>query len=244
MVRAMLSDSGLEKKFWAEALSTAGYLRNRSVTTAVNGMTPHEAFTGEKPSVQHLKVFGCDAYIHVPKDERKKLDAKAKKCTLLGYGTETKGYRLYNHESCRVFYSRDVIFNELKEAKQSEEVVENEMTESGKHTVELEIKNEEEMIEETVQNQANSTEESLRRSERLRRPTDFYGVRVNIADGEPREPRTVTEARASPQHKEWENAMNSEMKSLKQNDVWDLVELPSGKSTVGSKWVFKTKSDA
>ena len=54
MVRAILSDSGLSKKFWAEAVSTACYLRNRSSTTAVRGMTPHEALYGEKPNVQHL----------------------------------------------------------------------------------------------------------------------------------------------------------------------------------------------
>jgi len=50
-------------------------------------MTPHEALYGEKPCVQHLKIFGCDAYAHVPKGERSKLDVKAQKCILLGYGT-------------------------------------------------------------------------------------------------------------------------------------------------------------
>lgn len=50
-------------------------------------------------------------YAHVPKDERKKLDPKAMKCILLGYGTETKGYRLYDSKLAKVFYSQDVIFN-------------------------------------------------------------------------------------------------------------------------------------
>lgn len=68
-------------------LSTTVYLRNRSPTKAVKGMTPFEAWTGEKPNVDHLRVFGCTVYAHVPKDERKKLDPKAKKCILLGYGT-------------------------------------------------------------------------------------------------------------------------------------------------------------
>ena len=84
MVRAMLSDSGLAKKFLAEALATACYLQNRSSSAAVKGMTSNEALFGKEPCVENLKIFGCDAYAHVPKDERSKLDVKAQKCVLLG----------------------------------------------------------------------------------------------------------------------------------------------------------------
>ena len=92
MVRSMLADSQLPKLFWAEALATATYLRNRSPTKAVEGKTPYEAICGEKPKVGHLRVFGCTAYSHIPKDERRKLDAKAHKCIFLGYSSNRKGY--------------------------------------------------------------------------------------------------------------------------------------------------------
>ena len=62
--RAMLMDADLPHKFWAEAVSTAAYLRNRSPTTATD-VTPHEAWHGQKPRVQHLRVFGCTAYVHI-----------------------------------------------------------------------------------------------------------------------------------------------------------------------------------
>ncbi|KAF2358894.1 hypothetical protein FHG87_010350 [Trinorchestia longiramus] len=52
------------------------------------------------------------AYAHVPKDEREKLDSKSKTCVLLGYGSGTKGYRLYDFNAKRVLLSRDVVFNE------------------------------------------------------------------------------------------------------------------------------------
>lgn len=39
----------------------------------------------------------CTAYIHIPQDERGKLDPKTKKCDLLGYGSVQKGYRVYDH---------------------------------------------------------------------------------------------------------------------------------------------------
>ena len=152
MIRAMLSDSGLSKKFSAEAVSIACYLRNRSSTTAVRGMTPHEALYGEKPNVQHLKVFGYDACVHVPKDERRKLDAKAQRCVLLGYGTETKGYRLFNVENDEVFFSRGVKFNEPNLTKQPTELTEIKAAECGKYTFKVEHTNKEASVEQTFEN--------------------------------------------------------------------------------------------
>ena len=119
-VRSMLLDSKLPQKFWAEALSTATYLWNRSPTKAIEGMTPHEAWTKEKSQVKHLRVFGCDAYVHIPKDERQKLDSKIRKCIFLGYGKETKGYRLYDPNQGRVIFSRDVKFNESEKKEGTE----------------------------------------------------------------------------------------------------------------------------
>ena len=113
VVRSMLTGAHLPPQFWAEALATAVYpLRNRSLTKSLKNLTPFEAWTGRKPSVNHLKVFGCIAYGHIAKEERKKLDVKAKKCILLGYGVRVKGYRLYDLQKRKVFYSRDVVFDE------------------------------------------------------------------------------------------------------------------------------------
>ena len=108
----MLLDAKLHQNFWAEAISTAAYLRNRSPTSVVEGMTPHEAWYGRKPRVEHLRVFGCTAYVHVSKDERGKLDSKTKKCTLLGYGSVRKGYRVFDQLTWKVSYSRNVKFDE------------------------------------------------------------------------------------------------------------------------------------
>lgn len=112
MVQSMLLDSKLPQKFWGEALSTAVYLRNRSPTKAIGEMTLYEAWTKKKPEVGHLRVFGCEAYTHISKDVRRKLDAKAKKCILVGYGEEAKGYRLYNPSEVKIIFSRDVMFKE------------------------------------------------------------------------------------------------------------------------------------
>ena len=80
----MMYNAKLPLKFWAEAASTAAYLRNRSPTTAVNGMTPYECWFGQKPNVSNLRVFGCVCFVHTPDNLRKKLDASRVKLFLLG----------------------------------------------------------------------------------------------------------------------------------------------------------------
>ena len=87
-------------------------------------------------------------------------------------------------------------------------------------------------------------ERTSRRSTRERHPPDYYGVKVNVASDLPKEPLTVEEAVASPDKGEWKTAMEKEMKSLKENEVWELVELREGRKAVGSKWVYKLKTCA
>jgi hypothetical protein len=110
-VRCMLHESGLTKRFWAEALNTAAYLINRSPSSAIGMMAPMEKWTGVKVDYSHLRVFGSLAYAHVKQD---KLEPIALKCVFLGYSHEVKGYRLWSieREGVKVMLSRDVTFNE------------------------------------------------------------------------------------------------------------------------------------
>jgi len=75
-------------------------------------MTPEEAWSGVKPSVQHFRIFCCIAYCHVPDTQRKKLDDKSSRCILLGIGEESKASKIYDPKSKKVVISRDVIFEE------------------------------------------------------------------------------------------------------------------------------------
>ena len=100
------------KRFWAEAISTVVYLKNRSPSKVLN-KAPFEVWHGRKPKVNHFRVFGSDAYAHIPKEERAKFNSKTRKCVLLGYGNVTKGYRLYDLAQKRIIHSRDVQFNEV-----------------------------------------------------------------------------------------------------------------------------------
>ena len=206
-------------------------------------MTPFEAWKNTRPKVGHLRVFGCDAFAHIPKDERHKLDAKARKSIFLGYGEETKGYRLYDMTRSRVFYSRDVWFNETKLEK-----VPKTNEPDTEFLVELDLSNDSETSSkdtEDIQEELptdNTTEPTLRRSGRERRPPDFYGVEANTVGELQNEPASIEDVLQSPKKDKWMNAMEQEMKLLKENEVWELVELPKDRKTVGCRWVYKLKS--
>ena len=112
MARSMLKAKNMPKEFWAEAVACAVYLSNRSPTRNVKGQTPQEAWSGVKPKVDHLRVFGSIAYAHVPDQGRSKLDDRSVKQVFVGYDANSKGYKLYNPSSGKVMVSRDVEFDE------------------------------------------------------------------------------------------------------------------------------------
>src|SRR5579871_4423166 len=72
--KSMLYASGLGYKFWGEAVATIVYLKNRSPTNAIIGKILYEAWFEKKPSLNHLRTFGCIAYAHIPKEKRHMLD--------------------------------------------------------------------------------------------------------------------------------------------------------------------------
>ena len=169
-VRSMLADARLPHHFWAKALSTAVYLRNRSPTIAVEGKTPFEACTGQKPNVGHLRVFGCAAYAHVAKDERQKLDAKSRKCVLLGYGTERKGYQLYDPRRERIFYSRDAVFDESSRGIEKEQSV---PERNSERCVELDFHNDEKHVADKEHTTEEGAEPVVQRSNREKKAPDY-----------------------------------------------------------------------
>lgn len=108
--RCLLFDAGLDKEFWAEAINTAVYLQNRIVKSGLNHCTPFELWTGSKPNLSHLRIFGSTVMKHIPKEKRHKWDKKSEQTILVGYPEDIKGYRLYNPSTRAIVTSRDVIF--------------------------------------------------------------------------------------------------------------------------------------
>ncbi|CAL9026013.1 unnamed protein product, partial [Prunus brigantina] len=271
MVRSMLSNSSLPIFLWMHALKTAVYLLNRVPSKAVS-KTPFELWTGRKPSLRHLHVWGCPAEIRIYNPHEKKLDFRTISGYFIGYPEKSKGYSFYcpNH-STKIVETGNARFIESGEVSGSGKTKEVVIQEVRVHVpspmpytevvvpthaeplsdVEQQI-NDQPLHNETITNE-NAMEEpqeiTLRRSQRERRSaiSHDYVVYLHESDfdtGINKDSVLFSQAINCVDSAKWIDAMHDELKSMKQNEVWDLVELPEGCKQVGCKWVFKTKCDS
>ncbi|RDY11828.1 hypothetical protein CR513_03448, partial [Mucuna pruriens] len=98
--------------FDGEALYTIVHVINLSPTIALNTEVPDKIWFGKDVKYDHLRVFSCNAFVHVPKDERPKLDMKTRQCIFMGYSHDEYGYRMYVPVEKKLVISRDVQFME------------------------------------------------------------------------------------------------------------------------------------
>ena len=89
---SMLHQAGLSNGFWEHTVSTVVHIYNHTPIFLLEWKTPHEKWNpGKVPDVSYFHVFGCKAYMHVPADKHRKLDAKALPVILVGYEPNSKG---------------------------------------------------------------------------------------------------------------------------------------------------------
>ncbi|KFD65016.1 LOW QUALITY PROTEIN: hypothetical protein M514_22733 [Trichuris suis] len=244
--RSTLCTRNLPKSLWAEAVYTAAYLMNRVPNRKENTATPYERWFGKRPSVGHLRVFGCDAYVHVPAQHRKKLDPKARKVVFVGYGLSNKIYRIYDSRKHRVEEVTDVKFNESLVKK----VVLFEGEEAK--WIPTEDENQTESLQKCTG--TDKKEAGLKRgpgrppgSKNWERPSLPLTMELRPRQCNPSamlvraDPGSVEEALRCPEAHKWKEAMNEEIDALQKNNTWALTELPPDRKTVQCKWVFKTK---
>ena len=112
MARSLLKAKMLPGEFWGEAVSTAVFILNRSATKALDGVTPYEAWYGQKPDVSFLRTFGSIVHVKDTRPGLKKMDDRSRKMIFVGYPAGTKGYRAYDPISGRVVITRDAVFDE------------------------------------------------------------------------------------------------------------------------------------
>lgn len=104
----------LPKFLWTEAVNTAVYILNRTLSMELNkDLTPYEQWTNKKPNLNHVKVFDSDfPFMNISKQFTTKFDARAKKVILVGYQGDSPNYRLYDPKTKKRSVSRNVIFHE------------------------------------------------------------------------------------------------------------------------------------
>jgi hypothetical protein len=111
-VKTMIHDQDLPMCLWAEAAMAVVYVQNRLSHSALGFKTLEEKFTGKKPEVSHLKIFGCPVFIHIPKEKRNKLEPSGKKGIFVGYCEVSKAFRIYIPGHRHIEINRDVTFDE------------------------------------------------------------------------------------------------------------------------------------
>ncbi|KAK8931081.1 hypothetical protein KSP39_PZI016518 [Platanthera zijinensis] len=263
-VRCMLSESKLPEIFWSEALLTTTHVINLSPSYPLDEDVLDRVWYGKDPSYSHLRVFGCRAFVHIPKDERLKLESKTRKCIFLGYGHNGElGYRFFDPVAKKLVRSRDAVFCEEQTGGDLEKIGE---SGSDSRSAELPIGSDDH-VEETVEpvpaqgaeddveepgaaeelaeeEPAPAPEPVLRRSDRARHPPARYSASEFVLLTDAGEPEIYSEAVESAERHHWMAAMQEEMQLLRTNHTYDLVRLLKGKKALKNRWIFRLKEGA
>ena len=107
--RSMRLHAGFPLQFWEDVVDIVVYLINRP-SSSLDGGIPEEAWIGKKVNYYFLKTFDCEAFVHIDKENKTKLEEKYKKCTFIGYSFNDFCYHLWDYENHKIIRSRVLSF--------------------------------------------------------------------------------------------------------------------------------------
>ena len=116
-MKEVLYVPGLKKNLLS--IWTIVYVHNKLSHNAIGFKTLEEMYTGNKPEVSHLKIFGCPVYVHIPKENRTKLYPFENKGIFVGHCEVSKLFKIYILGFHDIDISRDVTFDEETTLKKS-----------------------------------------------------------------------------------------------------------------------------
>ncbi|KAL0282692.1 UNVERIFIED_CONTAM: Retrovirus-related Pol polyprotein from transposon TNT 1-94 [Sesamum radiatum] len=261
-----MAQANLPTSFWGDAILTAAYILNRVPSKSIP-TTSYELWHGRKPNLEGLRPWGSAGFVHSTSHKYGKLGPRASKLIFIRYCEHSKGYVMYcEHpdKGMTEIGSRDVDFLEedfpsISEVKGNLELYLLRDPQGGASiTVEGETPNSYPVIDGDNESdpklsgscsleEHNSQNPQMRRSKRGGIPRRLYeieGESIMCASVDIDEPATYEEVVTSPNANEWITEMKEEMSSMAKNNVWELVDLPAGRKTIGNKWVLKVKRKA
>ncbi|CAI7846443.1 unnamed protein product [Closterium sp. NIES-54] len=245
--RGLLIEAGLPDYFWPGAVRSACVAKNRAfIHVGAEKWVPYEEWIGRKPKVDMLQVFGCMCMVLVPKHLRhNKLGAKA-------IWAEAKDAKEEEEEVQQVSERAPTLHSHTTSAPRIR------VNPQQRHeSIHVPAAKEERRGKRRIQSPNRLTYDAPGRPAK----SALAGAALIVGDDEesdyeecafaffspvemPGEPPTLKEALESRDAEEWKKAMESELKSIEENGMWELVELPEGRKAITSKWLFKIKSDA
>lgn len=208
---AMLHMKNILQELWVESYNCAVYTLNRTLSSSISA-THYELWFGRKPKLDHLRIFGCEAYMHIPDCNRSKLDPKSIKCTFVGYCDTTKAYRLWDATNRRIKISRDVLFNETIQPTHPDSFDSQELDKNSFVVPPIAV--------------------PPRHSSRKPQPKRLLAKLAT--EEEIKEPINFQSAISGPDSVKWKAAMDKEYQSLMVNKTW-FSSFPSNRPV--SNWV-------
>ena len=235
MKDALLIDSELPIDFWAEAMETANYLRNRLPTkTRGHGeVIPEEKWSGSRQNLSHLRIFGSEVLVDIPKEKRIKTDIQhVWRGILIGYSNKTnKHYQAWAPETKQVIVVSDLFIDESVQGAKL-------------------------LLDWPLETGSNSKRKATGEPKPRGRPRKMPILQQNpipvveskqamsMAESTSKiyEPNTYDEAISDPIHgRRWREAIEEELQNLEDHHMWEYKQLPHNRKAIGSKWVFKVK---
>ncbi len=273
-VRSLLHTAQLEKKFWAEALSTVVYVRNRVISRSLpKNITPYHLWMRKAPDLSHLRVFGSKCWYVLPKKKVKKLDARSKEGLMMGYSSQSKGYKILDLESSTLIVSRDVTFDESSVDSPTTEISDKDGNASNvaipggdvkaevADNVDLNPEHRVEPVQDTLDNNESgdgsdsdgefedaqeTPDPPLRRSTRNRKPVGEWWKSGNASSHVfvvQDVPTSYKNATTPDNISFWQPGIDREHDCLHRNGTWELIDYSHGMKVLPCKYVFKVKEN-
>eukprot|EP00253_Pinus_taeda_P005271 PITA_05271 len=205
------------------------YILNRSPTRVLKKMISYEAWYGKRPNVNHFKVFGCLAYVHVPDHNRKKLDAKS---------------GVYGHKKGHVEKTKSILIDDIivdiDHEPPTNDFVSSGLTPPSNPSSIASVSSSSQASSQIYTRKIRILSDIYQRSANQAHEENPTGETINFAllAKDCFEPSCFEDACTN---EVWVQAMQEEMDSIHKNDTWELTELPHDRKNIGTKWVYKTK---
>ncbi|KAK0605240.1 hypothetical protein LWI29_024494 [Acer saccharum] len=241
MARVMLNSKKVPRNLWAEAVNTACYVSNRVFKRPGTKQMSYELWKGKKPNVSYFHTFGSKCYILNDRDHLGKFDAKSDVGLFLGYAINSRAYRVFNLTTKTIMESINVKIDDLSMLNLCDDNGDNEPKEnmlndtktpidvaSSVSSQDDENDSHVEVVSQGLENALNDNQQNdqvVEHSHPRLRNLHYQEDIIAIVD------------------EYWVGAMQEELNQFERNEVWSLVPRPKDINVIGTKWVFRNKTD-
>ncbi|KAK1558510.1 hypothetical protein Q3G72_003173 [Acer saccharum] len=259
MARVMLLSNNVPRNLWAEAINTACYIGNRVFLRPGTRNTSYELWKGKRPNVSYFHTFGSKCYILNDRDQLGKFDAKSDEGIFIGYALNSRAYRVFNLKTLSVMESSNVVFDDtrLKSNDHEEEVIFSDGSPLEEVVVSPNVGTSNVNNDDTHPIDRVPLLDSKEPAPWVRKFHDKEDIIREVNEGvrtrrqlanlisytcytSQIEPKKVEEALND---EFWVLAMQEELNQFERNEVWTLVPRPKTTNVIGTKWIFRNKSD-